>query len=54
MRENLYEKERVSNTRIKIDELYNIVDSFNLELNDYIEVLFTSGLDKEILIILNK
>lgn len=46
MRENLYEKERVSNTRIKIDELYNIVDSFNLELNDYIEVLFTSGLDK--------
>lgn len=46
MSDNLYEKEKVSNTRIRIDELYNIIDSFDLELNDYIEILFTSGLDK--------
>lgn len=46
MSENVYEKKHIYEETIKLDELYNIIESFNLELNDYTEALFTCGLDK--------
>ncbi|MCX4365517.1 MAG: CHC2 zinc finger domain-containing protein [Bacilli bacterium] len=46
MSEHLFERENIDTKKRELDLIYNIINNYDLELNCYVEVLFTSGLEK--------